>query len=55
MRKLSINIPMPDRGDFVRGAAKTNNGVRTVRSWLAHKIEPKQAKPAKKAKAKEKS
>jgi len=50
MRKLSINIPVPDRSDFVKVGAKANKGVRIARSWLAKRIEPKQAsKPKKKS------
>jgi hypothetical protein len=58
MRKLPVNIPLPERSDFVRTAAKANSGVRTVRSWLAKRIEPKQAatsKPKQAKQAKEKS
>ena len=51
MRKLSINIPVPDRSDFVKVGAKANKGVRIARSWLAKRIEPKASKPKEKEKS----
>jgi hypothetical protein len=55
MRKRSINIPTPERSDFVAAGVATRKGFRSARGWLAKVIAPKDEAKPKKKKKKEKA